>query len=68
MKKKIICTALAATMLLSTTASAAPWWFSKYRATFDNELGIVGNVTLTFASDGGSFDRPVAKGMARASV
>ena len=61
MKKRIICTALAATMLLSTTVSAAPWWLSKYRVTFDNELGIVGNITLTFASDGGSFIRPITK-------
>ena len=61
MKKKIICVALASTMLLTTTASAAPWWLSKYRVTFDNELGIVGNVTLTFASDGGSFIRPITK-------
>lgn len=62
MKKKIICMALATTMLLSTaTASAAPWWISKYRVTFDNELGIGGNVTLTFASDGGSFIRPITK-------
>ncbi len=63
MKKRIICTALAATMLLSTTASATekPWWLSKYQVTFDNELGIVGNVTLTFASDGGSFIRPITK-------
>ena len=50
-------------MLLSTTASATakPWWLSKYRVTFDNELGIVGNVTLIFASDGGSFIRPITK-------
>ena len=61
MKKKVLCTALSVTMLLSTTASAAPWWLSKYRVTFDNELGIVGNVTLTFASDGGSFIRPITK-------
>ena len=61
MKKKVLCTALAVTMLLSTTASAEPWWLSKYRVTFDNELGIVGNVTLTFASDGGSFIRPITK-------
>ena len=56
---KVLCTALAVTMLLTTTASATakPWWLSKYRVTFDNELGIVGNVTLTFASDGGSFIR-----------
>ena len=62
MRKKIICMALATTMLLSTvTASAAPLWLSKYRVTFDNELGIVGNVTLTFASDGGSFIRAITK-------
>ncbi len=63
MKKRIICTALATMMLLSTTASAAakPWWLEKYRVTFDNELGIVGNVTLQFASDGGSFIRPITK-------
>jgi len=63
MKKKVLCTVLAEIMLLSTTASATatPWWLSKYRVTFDNELGTVGNVTLTFASDGGSFIRPITK-------
>ena len=62
MKKKIICTALATTMLLSTaTASAELWWLSKYRVTFDNELGIIGNVSLQFASDGGSFIKPITK-------
>ena len=63
MKKKVLCTALAVTMLLTTTASATakPWWLSKYRVTFDNKLGIVGNVTLTFASDDGSFIRPITK-------
>ena len=61
MKKKVLCTALAVTMLLTTTASAAPWWLSKYRVTFDNELGIMGDVTLQFASDGGSFIRPITK-------
>ena len=61
MKKKVLCTAIAVTILLTQTASAAPWWLSKYRVTFDNELGIVGNVTLTFASDGGSFIRPITK-------
>ncbi len=61
MKKKIICTALVAMMLITTTASAAPWWLSKYRVTFDNELVIVGNATLQFASDGGSFIRPITK-------
>ena len=63
MKKKVLCTALAVTMLLTTTASATakPWWLSKYRVTFDNELGVMGNVTLTFASDGGSFIKPITK-------
>ena len=61
MEKKVLCTALASTMLLTTTASAAPWWLSKYQITFDNKLGIVGNVTLTFASDSGSFIRPITK-------
>ena len=63
MKKKVLCTALATMMLITTTASATakPWWLSKYRVTFDNELGIAGNVTLTFASDGGSFIRPITK-------
>ena len=61
MKKKIICVALASTMLLTIIASAAPWWLSKYRVAFDNELGIVGSVTLTFASNGGSFIRPITK-------
>ena len=61
MKKKIICVALVSTMLLTTTASAAPWWLSKYRVTFDNELGIVGNITLRFASDGGRFIGPITK-------
>ncbi len=63
MKKKVLCMTLAAIMMLSTTASATakPWWVSKYRVTFDNELGIVGNVTLQFASDSGSFIRPITK-------
>ena len=63
MKKKVLCTAMAIMMLMTTTASAntKPWWRSKYRVTFDDELGIVGNVTLQFASDGGSFIRPITK-------
>ena len=61
MKKKVLCTAMAAMMLMTTTSSAEPWWLDKYRVTFDNELGIVGNVTLQFASDGGSFIRPITK-------
>lgn len=60
---KVLCTALAVTILLTQTASATakPWWLSKYRVTFDNELGSVGNVTLQFASDGGNFIRPITK-------
>ena len=63
MKKKVLCTVMAVTMMLTTTASATakPWWLDKYRVTFNNELGIKGNVTLTFASDGGSFIRPITK-------
>ena len=63
MKKKVLCTALVAMMLMTTTASATakPWWLSQYRVAFDNELGIIGNVTLQFASDGGSFIRPITK-------
>ena len=61
MKKKIICTAMAVTILLTQTASAAPWQMRRNQLIFDNELGIVGNVTLQFASDGGSFIRPVTK-------
>ena len=61
MKKKVLCMALAVMMLMTTSASAAPWRLRKYRVTFDNELGNVGNVSLTFASDGGSFIRPITK-------
>ena len=61
MKKKIICTALATTMLLSTTASAAPWQMRRNQLIFDSEIGFFGNVTLQFASDGGSFIRSITK-------
>ena len=61
MKKKVLFVVLVVTMLLSTTASAHSWWLSKYRVTFDSELGIMGDVTLRFASDGGSFIRPITK-------
>ena len=63
MKKKVLCTAMAVTILLTQTASAAPkpWWLDRYRVTFDNELGIMGDVTLQFASDGDSFIRPIIK-------
>ena len=61
MKKKIVCAVLVVMMLLSTTVSAEPWWLGKYRVTFDNELGILGDVTLKFASDSGSFIKPITK-------
>ena len=61
MKKKIICMTLATTILLSTTASAAPWQMRRNQLIFDNEIGFIGNVTLQFASDGGSFIRPITK-------
>lgn len=61
MKRKVLCTAMALTILLTQTASAAPWWINKYRVTFDNELGIVGNVTLRFATETGSFIKPITK-------
>ncbi len=61
MKKKVLCTALAVTMLLSTTASAAPWQMRRNQLIFDSEIGFLGNVTLQFASDGGSFIRPITK-------
>ena len=61
MKKKIICTAMAVTILLTQTASAAPWQIRRNQLIFDNELGIVGNVTLQFTSDGGSFIRLITK-------
>jgi len=59
MKKKLLSVVLVAVMMLSMTASAEPWWLNKYRVVFDNELGVLGNVTLRFASDGGSFIRPI---------
>jgi len=61
MKKKVLCTALAVTMLLSTTASAAPWQMRRNQLIFDSEIGFFGNVTLQFASDGGNFIRPITK-------
>ena len=61
MKKKVLCTALAVTMLLSATASAAPWQMRPNQLIFDSEIGFFGNVTLQFASDGGSFIRPITQ-------
>ena len=61
MKKKIICTAMAVTILLTQTASAAPWQIRRNQLIFDSEIGFLGNITLQFASDGGSFIRPITK-------
>ncbi len=63
MKKQVLCTALAVTILLTQTASAAPWQWHRNELIYDSEIGFLGNVTLTltFASDGGSFIRPITK-------
>ena len=61
MKKKVLCTAMAVTILLTQTASAAPWQMRRNQLMFDSETGFFGNVTLQFASDGGSFIRPITK-------
>ena len=61
MKKKVLCAALVALMLLSQTASAVPWQMRRYQLIFDSQIGFIGNVTLQFASDGGSFIRPITK-------
>ena len=61
MKKKVLCTAMAATLLLTQIASAAPWQMRRNQLIFDSEVGLLGNVTLQFASDGGSFIRPITK-------
>ena len=61
MKKKVLCTAMAVSMLLTQTASAAPWQWYRNELIYDSEIVFFGNVTLTFASDGGSFIRPITK-------
>ena len=61
MKKKVLCTAMAVTILLTQTASASPWQLRRNQLIFDSEIGYIGNVTLQFASDGGSFIRPITK-------
>ena len=53
MKKKVLCTAIAVAILLTQTASAAPWQMRRNQLIFDSEIGFYGNVTLQFASDGG---------------
>ena len=61
MKKKVLCTAMAVTILLTQTASAAPWQMRRNQLIFDSEIKFLENVTLQFASDGGSFIRPITK-------
>ena len=61
MKKKVLYTAMAVTILLTQTASAAPWQMRRNQLIFDSEIGFLGNVTLQFASDGGSCIRPITK-------
>ena len=61
MKKKVLCTAIAVTILLTQTASAAPLQMRRNQLIFDSEIEFLGNVTLQFASDGGSFIRPITK-------
>ena len=60
-KKKVLCTAMAVTILLTQTASAAPCQMRRNQLIFDSEIGFFGNVTLQFASNGGSFIRPMTK-------
>ena len=61
MKKKVLCTAVATIMLMSQTASAAPWKINRHQIVFDNELGIRGFITLRFATETGSYIRPVTR-------
>ena len=61
MKKKVLCTAMAVSILLTQTASAAPWQMRQNQLIYDSEIEFIGNVTLQFASDGGSFIRPITK-------
>ncbi|MBR3996294.1 MAG: InlB B-repeat-containing protein [Clostridia bacterium] len=61
MKKKVLCTAMAVTILLTQTTSAAPWQMRRNQLIFDSEIWFFGYVTLQFASDGGSFIRPITK-------
>ena len=61
MKKKVLCTAMVITILLTQTASAAPWQMRRNQLIYDSEIEFLGNVTLQFASDGGNFIRPITK-------
>ncbi len=61
MKKKVLCTALAVTILLTQTVSAAPCRINQNQILYDLELGIIGFCTLRFATETGSYIRPVTK-------
>ena len=61
MKKKVLCAASIAVMLMSQTASAAPWRINRNQILNDNELGIRGFCTLRFATETGSYIIPVTK-------
>lgn len=61
MKKKVLCAALVAVMLMSQTASAAPWRINRNQILYDNELVIRGFCTLRFATEIGSYIIPVTK-------
>ena len=52
---------MAVTILVTQTASAAPWQMKQNQLIFDSEIGFYQNVTLQFASDGGSFIRSITK-------
>ena len=45
MKKKVLCTVMAVTILLTQTASAAPWQLRWNQLIFDSEIEFIGNVT-----------------------
>ena len=59
--KKVLFVAMVVTILLAQTVSAAPWQMRRNQLIFDSKIGFFGNVTLQFASDGGSFIRPITK-------
>ena len=61
MKKKVLCTVLTIMMLLSQTASAATWKINRNQILYDSVLEIRGFCTLRFATETGSYIRPVTK-------
>ena len=51
MKKKVLCTAMAVTILLTQTASAAPWKMRRNQLIFDSGIGFMGNITIAHNGD-----------------